>query len=470
MDPLGNSFCGLVENDEEIGKYVLNTLTACISEEKWHKRLMEANPLRLKTIVKTLVLEWKWCKMVVEFCKSKPIMSAEKTTKDVAAMETAFSRAEALKLKEDGTGKKANLHPLVLECWDTCNKILNNQTHYNTFQSAEAMNKAFPHTANMDSLTELWVPTIKNPWTDAHTQFAGQGNPNAANQDENEEENKAGSATPFQLPTRTEAIKDAAKKELELYTGTSFVRSGDLTQDRAKIFLSELAKALTTQTAPYNSETQGNRRGTLYDEKGRREPKWAYVIGRNEFRSKVPFQKEDFEDFFDLWAAIAKPGEGPMKDKVDVFVVWNAEQEKANPVIMKKLRSLPGMEGQLKKTLLKGLQAHVERRLWEGAPDGAVGDLAGLPGMQEELFELFAGNLPTRRKHQFTMGGVLDNMYPEEIVPLRNPKSSEPVVTMEVKKMIFPPDDDKPHDGDKTIRGDEVRAPCHFQNTALLFW
>ena len=199
--------------------------------------------------------------------------------------------------------------------------------------------------------------------------------------------------------------------------------------DRERMFRSEIAKPRTAQTAQWNPETQGNRRGSIYDEKGRRNPKWAYVNGRNQYRSKVSFQKDDFEDFADTWAIMAKPGEGPMKDKVDVLMVWNAEQERANAVIMKKLKSMPGMDGQVKKTQLKGSQAHVERRLWDGAPDGAVGELAGLPGMLEELYEAFAGPLPSRRKHILPMGGITDNMYPEEIIPLRNPKLSEPLVS-----------------------------------------
>ena len=237
--------------------------------------------------------------------------------------------------------------------------------------------------------------------------------------------------------------------------------AGDVAQDREKMSKSELAKPRTAQTAQWNPETQGNRRGSIYYEKGRRNPKWTYVNGRNRYRSKVSFQKDDWEDFADTWAIMAKPGEGDEKDKVDVIMVWNAEQEKANAVIMKKLKSMPGMDGKVKKTLLKGLQQHVERRLWDGEPDGKVGDLAGLPGMQEELFEGFAGPLPSRRKHNYPMGGIVDNMYPEEIVPLRNPKKSEPVVSVEVQKAIFPPDDDKPHDGDKVVRSDEVWAPCH---------
>ena len=458
----GNSFCGLVENDEDIAKYVLNTLTACILDEKWRKRVMEANAARMKSIVKTLVLEWKWAKQLFEACKSRPIMSAEKATRDFAVIETVFSRTDALQVMADSTGKKANLHPLSLELWDTCHKVLLEQAHFNTFQGAEAMNKNFQNTVQIEALQNLCVPNIKNPWKDAHAQFAGQGKIDAADHDdENEEENKAEKASHIQLPTRKEAIKVAAKNELELYHGTSFVKTGDVAQDRERMFQSELAKPRTAQTAQWNPETQGNRRGSIYDEKGRRNPKWTYVKGRNRYRSKVSFQKDDFEDFADTWAIMAKPGEGPMKDKVDVLMVWNAEQERANPVIMKKLKSMPGMDGQVKKTLLKGLQAHVERRLWDGAPDGEVGELAGLPGMQEELFEAFAGPLPSRRKHILPMGGIMDNMYPEEIVPLRNPKQSEPLVSVEVQKAIFPPDDDKPHDGEKVVRSDEVWAPCH---------
>ena len=172
---------------------------------------------------------------------------------------------------------------------------------------------------------------------------------------------------------------------------------------------------------------------TFYDEKGRRNPKWTYVHGRNEHRGKVSFQKDDFEDSVDTWVIMAKPGEGPPQDGIDTYVAWNAEQEKASTAILKKLRSIKGLEGKVKKTTMRGLQAHVERRLWEGTP--------------------------ARRKHQYQWGGIQDNLYPEEIVPLRNPKKSEPVVAVAVQRAIFPPDDDKPNDGEKAIRSDEVRAP-----------
>ena len=466
----GSSFCGLVDNDEDIAKYVLSTLTAKCGlaghgeeavDEKWQKRVIEANVTRTKSIVKTLVLQWKWAKGIFDSSKSRPIMSEEKQTRDFETIETAFSMTEALQVMADSTGIKASLHPLSLELWTTCFKVLCEQAHFNVFQGAEAMNKSFQNTIQVDALQALCVANISNPWKDAHAQFAGHGKKDAAQNEETEEDTKALQASHTRLPTRKEAVKVAAKNELQLYTGTSFAKTGDVTQDRLKMFQSEIAKKKTAQTAQWNTETQGNRRGTLYDEKCRRNPKWAYVNGRNPFRGRVSFQKDDFEALADFWAIMAKPGEGPMKDNIDVLMVWNAEQDKASAVIMKKMKSLLGVDGQVKKTLLKGLQAHVERRLWDGAPEGAVGELAGLPGMQEELFEVFAGPLPSRRKHILPMGGITDNMYPEEIVPLRNPKQSEPLVSEEVKKAIFPPDDDKPHDGEMVVRSDEVWAPCH---------
>ena len=465
----GSSFCGLAGNDEEIAEYVLTTLTDCISDRKWLQRVMEANAERMKSIVKTFVLQWKWAKHLCEACRNRAIMSAEKAASDFAVIGTAFSRMDAIQVMEDSTGKKANLHPLSLELWETCHRVLWMQAHFNAFQSADALNKNFQNTVQIEALQNLCVPNIMNPWTDAHTQFAGQVKKNKIAVDDDEEENKDEKSTQIQLPTRKDAIKMAARNELELFAGTSFVKTGDPALDREKMFQCEIAKPRTAHNAQYNPETQGNRRGTVYDEKGRRNPKWQYVNGRNKYRSKISFQKDDFEEFVDTWAIMAKVGEEGKKHKVDVFLVWNAEQDRASAVILKKLRSMfPGMEGQVKKTLLKGVQAHVERRLWDGEPEGEVGELAGLPGMVEELFEAYSGPLPFRRKHILKMGGIVDNMYPEEIVPLRNPKKSEPVVSVEVQKAIFPPDDDKPHDGVMVVRNDEVWAPYHV--CSCLLW
>ena len=154
----------------------------------------------------------------------------------------------------------------------------------------------------------------------------------------------------------------------------------------------------------------------------------------------------------------------PKDDKIDVIMVWNAEQDRASQVIVRKLKSIPGQKPQnVKKTVLKGLQPHIERRLWDAVePEGGcVGQLEGLPGLHEELFEAFAGKLPERRKHKLQMAGIVDNTYPEERIPLRNPKKSEPVVSVEVQKAIFPPDKDKPHDGEKVVRNDEAWGSIH---------
>ena len=106
------------------------------------------------------------------------------------------------------------------------------------------------------------------------------------------------------LPTRKESIKSAAKNEFDQYTETSFVRTGNSARDRQRMLEKELAKPRSATTAQWNPDTQGNRRACIYDPCGRSNPKWQYVKGRNPFRSKVGFQKDDFED---LWAIIAKP-------------------------------------------------------------------------------------------------------------------------------------------------------------------
>ena len=120
----GSSFCGLVGNDEEIAVYVLTTLTDCLSDKKWLQRVIEANATRMKSIVKTLVLQWKWAKQLCEACKNRAIMSAEKAASDFAVIETAFSRTDSIQVMEDSTGKKANLHSLSLELWDTMHRVL----------------------------------------------------------------------------------------------------------------------------------------------------------------------------------------------------------------------------------------------------------------------------------------------------------------------------------------------------------
>ena len=142
---------------------------------------------------------------------------------------------------------------------------------------------------------------------------------------------------------------------------------------------------------------------------------------------------------------MAKPEEGPREKNIDCFSVWNVDQAAASRAIKVKMQAQGGVL--VKKQALKGLQTHVERRLWKsGSADGALMcDLEGLPGISEECFDAFAGPLPGRRKHLHPMGPFIDNVYPEEIIELRNPEKSEPKVSIAVKKQIFPPDkDDNP--------------------------
>ena len=223
----GNSFCGLVENDEGIAKYVLNVLPALIeNDEKWRHRVMEASTTKLKGIVKTLVLEWKWAKYsLVDVCKCTPIMPAEKMTKDTAVIETLMhSRTDALEIMADTTGKKGNLHPLFLELLGTCHRVLWKQEHFNTFQSAEQLNKNFTHTVQTEALQNLCLSNIMDPWKDAHAQFLGHaktnGDDHGGHAKTNEEAENKGEMAHIQLPKRKEAIVAAAKNELSLYMGT----------------------------------------------------------------------------------------------------------------------------------------------------------------------------------------------------------------------------------------------------------
>ena len=474
-----NGFCALVENDQAIAEYVIGILTWALSQEdsktgsSWKKRVVEATVPKMKGIVKTLVLQWNWAKQLFRSCAMKSIGTPEKMREDFTTIEVVFSLPKAIAFKTDSTGKKANLHPLFLELWETCCKVLVDQAHFCTFQSAEAMNKNFQNTCKIESLENLCVANICNPWKDAHVAYEGLNRTNESKNNDDDEE-MDGTEKIHALPTREEALKVASKGEVALYHGTSFTKTGDIARDREKLANCELTKPRRAQDAQYNTETKGNRRVSFYDEPGRRNPKWTYVKGRNEYRSKVSFQKDDFEDFADTWCIMAKPGEVPVKEGIDVLSVWNAEQEKASGAILKKMKLIPGLDGRIKKTTLKGLQEHVERRLWDGSPDCELGELDGLPGMREESFEAYAGPLPTRRQHLEPLGGIKDNLYPEEIIPLRNPKKSEPRVTVEVQKAIFPPDEDKPDDGDKVVRSDEVWTPtpcarlCSFSTHIIL--
>ena len=160
--------------------------------------------------------------------------------------------------------------------------------------------------------------------------------------------------------------------------------------------------------------------------------------GHNEFRCKIGFAKKDFDEAVDVWTNMAALAEWDKKQKIDVFSAWNVGQAPASKAIKAKAATSTGVTPR-KTTTLKGLQRDVERRLWSGTPSSAEHHLEGLPGVTEECFDIFAGELPPRKEHLHKFGPFNDNFFPEEVIRLRNPAKSEPQVSIMVKKTIFPP-------------------------------
>ena len=60
----GSSFCTCIENNEEIAKYVLHALKKMMEDEKWRKKMTDSTPMKMKSIVRSLVLQFKWAKYV----------------------------------------------------------------------------------------------------------------------------------------------------------------------------------------------------------------------------------------------------------------------------------------------------------------------------------------------------------------------------------------------------------------------
>ena len=76
----------LFDNDEDVAKYVqLHTATACIQEEKWWSKVMDANQMQMTSIMKTFIWPRKWAKDSVDFCNSRPIMSARVAEEEFSA-------------------------------------------------------------------------------------------------------------------------------------------------------------------------------------------------------------------------------------------------------------------------------------------------------------------------------------------------------------------------------------------------
>ena len=370
-------------------------------------------------------------------------------------MKQALDIHRAEILMEDKSGIKAALHPCTADLLSLCLSVWVGLEHFNSFMAAEALNKPFQVTCRTESLHRLQDEGVTTAWKDASDRYISEMKKANAENDKNdagpvevEEEQEV------KLPTREEAIQREAEVVVETYL-PYYIKSGDPAVDRQKILSFPTArKDSTTETAAWNVDTQGNRRVTFFDEAGRKNPKWAYVNGRNQFRTKIGFAKETFEEAMDWWSNMAAPAEGEKKQKIDVFSAWNVGQRPASKAIRAKGATIPGVT--VKKTELKGLQKDVERRLWTGTPPlGSENHLDGLPGISEDCFDMYAGTLPGRKKHLYTYGPFVDNLYPEEIIPLRNPAKSEPQVPMSVKKAIFPPDGDEPA-GDNSLREEEV--------------
>ena len=155
--------------------------------------------------------------------------------RDIQQIETVFSPEETEEFMADSIGKKANLHHLSRNLWETLYKVLWKQVHFTSFQGVENLNKSMANSVREEALENLYQPTIMIPWLDAHTQFAGKKTKkrgiDAVDDDEEDEAEKG--ATQSALPTRKEAIAGAAKNEVDVFLGTSFTKTGDAAQDRA---------------------------------------------------------------------------------------------------------------------------------------------------------------------------------------------------------------------------------------------
>ena len=459
-----NQFAGLVNDNQEEATYVLGVLTRIYLEDPKgtaqlrRAKLLEAGANKMKLIMKTLDLQYLWCQNIIQNCEAQPIQALQKMQVDFDLVKQALDIRYAVNLMEDKSGKKAALHTCAADLVTLILSILVGQDHFNIFMAAVSLNKCFQATCRTSSLNDLGEEGVTNLWKLAAGQFKDELK--KAQKEEDGGAPKEEEEELVELPTRSEACHRAALVAVETYV-PFLIKSGDPALDRQNIFNMPTAKkGMTAATALWNSDTQGYRRITMYDEAGKRNPKWAYVTGRNPVRSKIGFALEDFEEALDIWSNMAEPVVGAVDktQKIDVFSVWNVDQAPASKAILKKAASINGVL--VKKTTLKGMQSHVERRLWTGAennklPEGAENFLEGLPGVTEECFDVFACPMPLRKKHLTVYGGFNDNFYPEEIIQLRNPEKSEPQVTMAVKKQIFPPDCDGAA-GSNCLREDEV--------------
>ena len=76
----------MVDNDQNIAQYVLHTLNRAfhdvVSDDnkvgiKWRQKVVEAPAVKLKSMVKTFVLEWNWAKQLMRSSQMQAISNKE---------------------------------------------------------------------------------------------------------------------------------------------------------------------------------------------------------------------------------------------------------------------------------------------------------------------------------------------------------------------------------------------------------
>jgi hypothetical protein len=218
---------------------------------------------------------------------------------DMALVTAALDINKAAELETDTSGKKSNMHVLSHELLRVVTGVLSLK-HFTSFATAEALNKSFQKTCQEEGLVALVLENLLNPWKDAGVVYAGEqakANEEVDKMTGTSGSKKEGEDDEYRKPTRAEAIGVEAKNEVKTYC-PSYVMTGNAATDTATLLstYSSMTKNLDANSASWSSETQGNRRACWLDEAGRKNPRWAYVSGRNAYRCKLGFHKDDFEE------------------------------------------------------------------------------------------------------------------------------------------------------------------------------
>jgi hypothetical protein len=468
-------FSGMINENVAEAAYVLLSVKRIYQDDPQgktqltKKKLLDAKPMKMMLFIKTLVLQWTWAKNLLSSCEAQHIQTQQKMDQDFKVVKEVLSLDDAslaLDLKEDLLAEaKTCLHPCCADLIDAIRSTLFQHEHFSSFMAAQNLNKPLQATLRNDGLKRLQEEAILVNWKTAVVRYGADMKKIAEFQKKQQQEIDGvceiiEDDQPV-LPTRKEAILSLAEQDVDTMC-PYYKLTGDPALDRQNMLKHPmLSKDLNVNSATWSSEHQGCRRSTIFDPAGMSNPKHTYVGGRNQFRSKIGFKLELFLWALEVWSAYAGVTEEDKKVLIDTFTTWNLDQASASVKIKKAMDLTKGAI--CKKTGLIGLQAHIERRLFLTAskghslPQGGEHHLGGLPGTIEECYDLYAGQLPERKKHLHQFGAAVDNLAPFEIVPLRNPLKSEPLVTLQIKKAIFPPDLDQAA-GDNSARDDEVGA------------